>query len=409
MERTHALKSFSDDELLRRLSDLLGRSRRDEAELVAHIGEVDRRRLYAREASPSMFAYCTEVLHLSEAEAYLRIAVARASREHPVLLSHAGRRTAAPDSHREACAAPDPGEPGECPEEGRPPVEAGDRGARGGAFAPPGCSGVDAEAAGSPGRMTWPSPPLGRMTIPVPSGEPRLRPDGVAASEFERPPVAGAAARVRTPSRRSRCSAANSVPERPRRGRQSARSSRPASPDPAGRGRAPRPGPLQGPVHRLRRASRQARATAGPHALLGARRRPGRDHRAGRHREAREARGAALRADPGAEEDALGERHLPRDAPDPGRGEASRVRARRRSMPLRGRAGETVHGARRARVPPPTPLRPRRWPLGGQYLLAVSRATTFTWPRSTTAGRPWHTASTARRPSRLERVPSPAP
>jgi hypothetical protein len=33
-----------------------------------------------------MFAYCTEVLHLSEAEAYLRIAAARASREHPILL-----------------------------------------------------------------------------------------------------------------------------------------------------------------------------------------------------------------------------------------------------------------------------------------------------------------------------------
>jgi len=57
MKRTDALTSFSDDELLRRLSDLLGRSRRDEADLVSHIGEVDRRRLYAREASPSMFAY----------------------------------------------------------------------------------------------------------------------------------------------------------------------------------------------------------------------------------------------------------------------------------------------------------------------------------------------------------------
>ena len=87
MQRIHPLTSFSDDELLRRLSDLLGRSRRDEADLVAHIGEVDRRRLYAREASPSMFAYCTEVLHLSDAEAYLRIAAARASREHPLLLT----------------------------------------------------------------------------------------------------------------------------------------------------------------------------------------------------------------------------------------------------------------------------------------------------------------------------------
>jgi len=45
---------------------------------------------HAREASPSMFAYCTEVLHLSEAEAYLRIAAARASREHPMLLAMLG-------------------------------------------------------------------------------------------------------------------------------------------------------------------------------------------------------------------------------------------------------------------------------------------------------------------------------
>ncbi|MGH9463650.1 MAG: HNH endonuclease, partial [Vicinamibacteria bacterium] len=52
---------------------------------MAHIGEVDERRLYAREAS-SMFAYCTQVLHLSEGEAYLRITVARASRKHPMLL-----------------------------------------------------------------------------------------------------------------------------------------------------------------------------------------------------------------------------------------------------------------------------------------------------------------------------------
>ncbi len=33
-----------------------------------------------------MFVYCTSVLHLSEPEAYLRINVARAAREHPVLL-----------------------------------------------------------------------------------------------------------------------------------------------------------------------------------------------------------------------------------------------------------------------------------------------------------------------------------
>ena len=89
MTHKYEFKSFSrlsDDELLRRLSELLGQSRRVESELVAHIGEVDARRLYAREAAPSMFAYCTDVLKLSEHEAYLRIAVARASRKHPMLL-----------------------------------------------------------------------------------------------------------------------------------------------------------------------------------------------------------------------------------------------------------------------------------------------------------------------------------
>jgi hypothetical protein len=86
MESPRPLKSIPDDELLRRLSHLLHDSRRVEADLVAHIGEVDERRLYAREAAPSMFAWCTEILHLSEAEAYMRIAVARASREHPMLL-----------------------------------------------------------------------------------------------------------------------------------------------------------------------------------------------------------------------------------------------------------------------------------------------------------------------------------
>jgi hypothetical protein len=87
MEPTSSLAQLADRELLLRLADILRQSRRSEADLVAHIAEVDTRRLYTREASPSMFAWCTERLHLSEAEAYLRIAAARASREHPVLLA----------------------------------------------------------------------------------------------------------------------------------------------------------------------------------------------------------------------------------------------------------------------------------------------------------------------------------
>ena len=45
MNNMDELKSLSDDELLRRLSDLLAQSRRVEWVLVAHIAEVDARRL----------------------------------------------------------------------------------------------------------------------------------------------------------------------------------------------------------------------------------------------------------------------------------------------------------------------------------------------------------------------------
>ena len=86
-EELKSLARLTDDELLRRLSDVLAQSRRVESVLVAHIGEVDARRLFARETSPSMFQYCIDVLHLSKAEAYHRITAARASREHPMLLA----------------------------------------------------------------------------------------------------------------------------------------------------------------------------------------------------------------------------------------------------------------------------------------------------------------------------------
>ena len=89
MTNVNELKTVPDEALLRRLSDLLKQSRRVESVLIAHIAEVDARRLYAREAG-SMFTYCTQILHLSEHEAYSRIAVARASRRYPILLDMLG-------------------------------------------------------------------------------------------------------------------------------------------------------------------------------------------------------------------------------------------------------------------------------------------------------------------------------
>ena len=105
MER-RSLRSIGDDELLARLAELLRQSRRVESDLVAHIAEVDERKLYAREASPSMFAYCTDVLHLSEAEAYLRIAAARACRAASAAPGDAGGRSSSSLRRREAGATP---------------------------------------------------------------------------------------------------------------------------------------------------------------------------------------------------------------------------------------------------------------------------------------------------------------
>ena len=82
-----SLKNVTDRDLLRRLSELVGQSRGVEADVVAHIGEIELRRLYAQEACSSMFEYCRRVLNLRENEAYLRITVARAARENPVLLT----------------------------------------------------------------------------------------------------------------------------------------------------------------------------------------------------------------------------------------------------------------------------------------------------------------------------------
>ena len=85
-----SLKSVRDDDLLRQLSLLVKQSRAVEAEVVAHIGEAEIRRLYARKACSSMFEYCRRILRLRENEAYLRITVARASRQNPILLEMLG-------------------------------------------------------------------------------------------------------------------------------------------------------------------------------------------------------------------------------------------------------------------------------------------------------------------------------
>ena len=67
------LTHLSDAILLRDLAALVAQDRSTTATLLAHLGEVDSRRLYVPAGYASMFAYCVEELHLSEDAAYKRI------------------------------------------------------------------------------------------------------------------------------------------------------------------------------------------------------------------------------------------------------------------------------------------------------------------------------------------------
>ncbi|MEE9281332.1 MAG: hypothetical protein V3V67_14260, partial [Myxococcota bacterium] len=86
-----SVKNVSDRELLRRLAELVEQDRSVEADLLAHLGEVEARHLYLAEGCSSMYDYCTEVLHLSEWVAYFRLQTARAAREFPVILERLRR------------------------------------------------------------------------------------------------------------------------------------------------------------------------------------------------------------------------------------------------------------------------------------------------------------------------------
>jgi hypothetical protein len=81
-----SLRGLSDIELVARVKELAARERGATALLVAHLAELDTRDVHLRAGHGSLFAYCREVLALSEQEAYNRIAVARAARRFPVVL-----------------------------------------------------------------------------------------------------------------------------------------------------------------------------------------------------------------------------------------------------------------------------------------------------------------------------------
>jgi len=81
-----AVAQLSDADLLSGVELLAAREREATVELLAHLAELDTRRIYLAVGYGSLFSYCTAALGLSEHAAYNRIEAARAARRFPTIL-----------------------------------------------------------------------------------------------------------------------------------------------------------------------------------------------------------------------------------------------------------------------------------------------------------------------------------
>ena len=86
MRAALVLKDRSDQELLDGVFAAVAREFEDVAVVIAHLAEMEKRKLFAGEGCSSLKTYCLEVLHLTEDQAYTRISVARVSLNFPVVL-----------------------------------------------------------------------------------------------------------------------------------------------------------------------------------------------------------------------------------------------------------------------------------------------------------------------------------
>jgi 5-methylcytosine-specific restriction endonuclease McrA len=86
------LGGVSDEQLRSGLAALLASGGRTEARLIAHIAEVEERRLHSKDGCSSLFEYCVKRLGLSESEAFHRLTAARVARRYPVVFAMIERR-----------------------------------------------------------------------------------------------------------------------------------------------------------------------------------------------------------------------------------------------------------------------------------------------------------------------------
>jgi hypothetical protein len=110
------LGHVANGELQRKLLQLLAIGSRTEAHIIAHLAEVEDRRLHLEAGCSSLFDYCWRRLGLSENEAFHRLTAARLARHFPLIFSLIAERrihlTAVcllrdfltPENHRELLA-----------------------------------------------------------------------------------------------------------------------------------------------------------------------------------------------------------------------------------------------------------------------------------------------------------------
>jgi hypothetical protein len=79
----HALTDLADETLLSSLSALVSAERQNTAVLLAHLAEVEARKLYRPVGYSTMHEYCVGALHLSDDSAYKRLRAARVARRFP--------------------------------------------------------------------------------------------------------------------------------------------------------------------------------------------------------------------------------------------------------------------------------------------------------------------------------------
>jgi hypothetical protein len=85
------LDQISDERLVACLRELLAAEGRCEARIVAHLAEVDARRIALKQAQ-SLFEYCQSQLGFSDNQAYYRIAAARIASRFPIVFELSERR-----------------------------------------------------------------------------------------------------------------------------------------------------------------------------------------------------------------------------------------------------------------------------------------------------------------------------